>query len=243
MNGAAYSYAAGLAPELNPALDLSAVSHMFSRNGRVHIPDALTPISAERIHHALRSETRWTLIVNKDGTPAALSSPPPLGERMRHGAAAWEHARDKFAYIYDNHRLSFAGEGYEFPQGYFARVVAFLNSPAFIGAMRRITGVEAIAFADAQATVYRPGDFLTGHDDDAEGKNRVAAYVLNLTRGWRSDWGGELQFLGAEGEVLTGYAPAFNALNLFSVPQRHRVNRVALEGGNRYSITGWLRTR
>ena len=242
MNDAAYAYAAAPAPELHPALDWAAVSEMFSRNGRVHIPGALTPISAERIHHALRAERRWTLILNKDGVPAAPPPPPPA-ERMRHGAAAWDYAQGRFAFIYDNHRLSFSGEAYEFPQSYFAHVVRFLNGPAFLAAMRRITGVESIAFADAQATIYRPGDFLTAHDDDAEGKNRVAAYVLNFTRDWRSDWGGELQFLDGQGAVTTGYTPTFNALNLFRVPQRHRVNRVALQAGNRYSITGWLRTR
>jgi SM-20-related protein len=65
---------------------------------------------------------------------------------------------------------------------------------------------------------------------------------LNLTHQWRADWGGILNFLDADGHVAEGYVPAFNALNLFRVPQRHNVSYVAPFAMNgRYSITGWLR--
>jgi len=123
-------------------------------------------------------------------------------------------------------------------------VVSFVVQPvAGSGLPARIGVVLAIHRTDAQATLYRPGDFLTVHDDSIGGHKRLAAYVLNLTPIWRADWGGVLQFLGTDGHVEEGYVPCFNALNVFRVPTQHLVSQVALYGSSRYSITGWFHAR
>ena len=68
--------------------------------------------------------------------------------------------------------------------------------------------------------------------------------MLNFTPVWRPDWGGVLQFLDADGHVAEGYSPAFNALNIFKVPQDHCVSSVVHHAPfNRLSITGWIRSR
>jgi Rps23 Pro-64 3,4-dihydroxylase Tpa1-like proline 4-hydroxylase len=229
-------------PELNPALDCEALATSYARTGRIHIPDALTPSSAERVYRCLREETPWSFLVHKDGRRTELRN-LAASDRAQLAAAAWAYGQDHFAYCYDNHYLSHGLDPYLQPQHYQARVVEFLNSPAFISVMRRLTGMEGIAFADANATLYRPGDFLSAHNDLVPGQNRLAAYVISMTPGWRADWGGLLQFLDAGMNVEEeGYVPAFNALNLFRVPRAHRVSRVAPDGASRYSITGWLRS-
>jgi Rps23 Pro-64 3,4-dihydroxylase Tpa1-like proline 4-hydroxylase len=109
--------------------------------------------------------------------------------------------------------------------------------------MADVIGPSDVAFADAQATRYGPGDFLTAHDDAVEGKHRRAAYVFGLSRDWRAEWGGLLLFHEPEGEVR-GYVPQYNALNLFAVPQPHSVSLVApFAPRERLSVTGWLRAR
>ena len=46
------------------------------------------------------------------------------------------------------------------------------------------------------------------------------------------------------GHIEEGYAPAFNALNIFRVPKRHAVTQVAsFAGAERLSVTGWIRER
>ena len=71
-----------------------------------------------------------------------------------------------------------------------------------------------------------------------------AAYVLNFTPRWSPDWGGILNFIDRDGHVAEGYTPAFNALNVFRVPQLHSVSCVSpYAQAGRYSITGWLRER
>lgn len=228
-------------PELNPALDRAQLARSFRAPQRIHITNVLTNHSAERVYRALVSETSWTTVHNVKGKTVDL---PKLSvdERSKISFAAWEWARSNFAFLYDNHRLSHDGEPYADQSHYLAKFVAFLNSREFIALMREVTGLAAIAYADAQATLYRPGDFLTRHDDTAGAKNRVAAYVFSFTPKWKPDWGGVLEFLNDRGQITAGYVPEFNSLNVFAVPQVHLVSQVALFGGLRYSITGWLRS-
>lgn len=43
--------------------------------------------------------------------------------------------------------------------------------------------------------------FVTEHDDDVAGKQRLAAYVFGFTPQWRPDWGGVLQFIDSNGHI------------------------------------------
>ena len=234
--------AADTPPELNRALDRAALAEAFRRSGRLHIPNVLTEAAAVRLFRALQQETPWTVTLNKGANFLDIEKVSPE-ERSKLAMGAFERAHSQFQYIYDNHRLSRNGEPYGNPGHYLAKLVAFLNAPATLAFMREVTGLDAIAWADAQATLYRPGDFLTVHDDETGGHKRLAAYVLNMTPGWRPDWGGVLQFFDARGNVAEGFVPTFNALNMFRVPAQHSVSQVALYGGYRYSITGWFHAR
>jgi Rps23 Pro-64 3,4-dihydroxylase Tpa1-like proline 4-hydroxylase len=229
-------------PELNPGLDRAALAQAFARSGRIHIPNILTEPSAVRLYHALQQETPWTVTLNKGRDFLDFEKVTPE-ERNKMAVGAFQRAHSTFQYIFDNHRLSRNGEPYSNPDHYLAKVVAFVNTPHFLAFMREVTGLEAIAWTDAQATLYRPGDFLTTHDDKTGGHKRLAAYVLNMTPGWRADWGGVLQFFDEHGNVAEGFVPTFNALNVFRVPAQHAVSQVAFFGGYRYSITGWFHAR
>jgi Rps23 Pro-64 3,4-dihydroxylase Tpa1-like proline 4-hydroxylase len=232
----------GTGPELNPGLDSAALGDAFRRNGRVHIPSALTSSSAERLHRCLTQETKWSVTFN-NGRDFLDLEYKNLQERSELALSTMRRAATGFHYVFDNHRLSRNGEPYPDETHYLARVVEFLNSPQVLRFVREVTGLEAIARTDAQATLYRPGDFLTMHDDRIGGHKRLAAYVLNMTPYWRAEWGGVLQFIDDSGHIDEGYVPAFNALNMFKVPMLHSVSQVAIFGGLRYSITGWFHAR
>jgi SM-20-related protein len=219
--------ASDMGPQLNPALPV------------LHIPDILTPGSAQRLYKALKDETPWRLTVNKGNEIFDVPNVSPE-KRQIIAIDAWERARTQFQYVYDNHRLSHDGEPYADPGHYFAKLVAFLNAPHFLAAMRAITGIEEIGRTVGQATLYRPGDFLTQHEDLHGNRNRLAAYVFNMTPAWRPDWGGLLLFYNERGHIEEGFVPAFNALNIFRVPAPHSVSQVAPFGGMRYSVTGWF---
>jgi SM-20-related protein len=226
--------------------DVKAIARLYATAGRVHIRPVFSAASAERIHHSLQHEVPWQLSLN-DGEravsrDAASFDTLPEADRARVFESVHASAARRFQYIYYNLPLSDLYEQGELRDLYLMRVHEFLNSTEFLSFARDVTGVASIALADAQATCYRAGHFLTRHDDLAHGKKRIAAYVLNFTPRWLADWGGILQFIDKDGHIAEGYTPVFNALNLFRVPQPHSVSHVApFAQGSRLSITGWLR--
>lgn len=233
-------------PQLNPALELDRSAQAFARDRRVHIPSILTAESAARVHQCLDKETEFsTMTRNADSyvrlSPGVVLSPQQQAELMRE---AYEKARDEFHYLYDSHPMSHQGEPYPDPSHYLAAITRFLNGAPMLDFARRVTGSNAIDFAEAHATCYRAGHFLNLHDDGDGPFKRVAAYVLNMTPSWQLDWGGALLFPDWSGHIEEGYAPAFNALNIFAVPQPHLVGCVSsFAGAARLSVTGWFRSR
>ncbi len=233
---------------LSPDLDSRTIAAVYARHGRVHIPSIFPVEVAARIHGAMVSETPWSRVVSGETRHFALEpgawEAVSAEKRMELEHAVHQKGQGGFAYFYDSFSIADLHEAGKNLDSYLMRVYEFLNSEPFLEFARAVTGAASIAFADAQATCYRSGDFLTAHDDGVEGKRRRAAYILNFTPAWRSDWGGLLQFLDRDGHVAEAYTPAFNALNLVRVPQPHAVSYVnPLAGAARYSITGWLRER
>jgi Rps23 Pro-64 3,4-dihydroxylase Tpa1-like proline 4-hydroxylase len=233
---------------LNPALDPALIARVFRSAGRVHVPDFFDARTAARIHHSLAEETRWQLVLHdarghRELPVPALSSLPEA-ERRDWLVRVHRTAERGFSYCYSTFRLFENYVNGRYRDAYLMRVLEFLNAPAFLDFARRLTGDARIEFADGQATMYRAGDFLTRHDDEVDGRNRIAAYVLGFTPEWMTDWGGLLAFPDRHGHLSEAYVPTFNSLNLFRVPMQHAVTQVAsFATAPRYSITGWLRAR
>ncbi|MBX9860096.1 MAG: 2OG-Fe(II) oxygenase [Sphingomonas sp.] len=229
---------------LNRSLDATALAHAFARDGRVQIADFLVPRAAEALHTILRRREDWVQVVNSGeksfelsrGVRAAMSA----DQRDALDNAVYAGARSGFQYRYESIRVPDDATERAGTNDPLAAFAAWLSHGEVRDLLRQVTGAAAIDFADAQATAFAPGDFLTGHDDDVAGKRRQAAYVLGLTPVWRVEWGGMLLF---HGHIVQGYPPVFNTLNLFAVPQRHSVSEVTRAAAyRRYSITGWLRS-
>lgn len=244
----AVSDAAGEDPpiRLNPRLDPQLIARIYRTAGRVHIPDFFDAPTAARILRCLVSETPWRLVLH-DGTgdhelPVASLAELPAAERDRWQALVDRVAERGFSYRYSNFRLFENYQNGLHQDCWLMRVLEYMNAPVFRALMRTVTGDSAIDFADAQATLYRAGDFLNRHDDNVAGKGRRAAYVFSFTPEWLTDWGGLLAFPDRYGHLAEAYAPAFNALNLFRVPMVHAVTQVSsFAPTGRYSITGWFR--
>lgn len=230
-----------------PGLDRAQIARRFHAAGRVHIAGVLAPAAAVRAWRCLAEELPWRLVIQDESGPASLgvadTSQLATAERERIEAGIVRRAAHGFQFVYNSFPLYECHRDGILTDRYVMRVFEFLNSPDFIGFAREVTGIGAIDYADAQATLYRPGHFLTRHDDTGgASQGRQVAYVLNLTPEWRAEWGGLLAFIGPDGHVEEAWSPAMNALNLFRVPALHAVTEVAsYAGAGRYSITGWLR--
>jgi len=225
---------------------LAAIQVRLAQTGRAQVENVLSPASAKALYERA-VEAQFNVVTRKsDGhmdMPSEWLNMLTPEQKSTFAQAVQNVATHDFQYLYDNYPFydaTSAGHADAFWQS----VVEFLNGEAFLGLARTLTGEDRIALADAQLTRFRRGHFLTEHSDEAPGKNRFYAYVLNLTPAWRIDWGGLLAFHGADGNVEEAFTPRFNTLNLLKVPTPHSVTQVALSaGGHRISITGWLRGR
>lgn len=228
-----------------PAFDIAAAKEALKSAGRVHIPHALAEADATALL-ADMPDARWmTATIDQGGNvfrldPAMANALDP-GQRTRILEGVYTDACQGFQYLYDKFSVDAVyAAGRPLPPSMKAFYEA-LNSPAWLDAFRAVTGDERIAFVDCQASRYRPGHLLTEHNDENPSNTRLFAYVLNLSRVWRIEWGGLLQFHGEDGHVSSAFTPKWNALNMFAVPQRHSVSMVTPAAkADRLSLTGWL---
>lgn len=232
--------------QLNPNLDIEKFSRIFQDVGRVHIPEVLTPESAQKLYEALKNDVPWQSNFNdgEKGYTLHQIQIDAMDDVQRHllNTHINEKAKYDFQYIFNAYSLSDAREQKLNQHLYINQYLDFVNSEEYLSFMRAVTGFKEASFSDSQCTQYRAGHFLSDHSDDVGGKNRLVAMVMNLTPNWRPDWGGILQFIDDDGHISQGITPSFNALNILKIPQKHSVSYVVphAEGG-RYAITGWLR--
>lgn len=232
---------------INDALDVATLAPLLAARGRLQIADYLQEEAANFLFEVLDREVPWTLAVHDAAADRSHGLPRDQWQALDASARATflrdqaEAARGHYGFAY---------ETYQMVQNYLDRrdadlplhrIVEFLNSPDYIGFMQALTGDRTIRRVNAQATCYRPGEFLKNHSDIDTKEGRRYAYVINLSRGWQADWGGLLHFTDAAGSVVETFVPRWNSLSLFRVPTDHHVSLVAPWAENpRYAITGWL---
>lgn len=241
--------------EINSAIDRAAMARRLAEHGRVQIRDFLTPETAAELQAILQRQTPWSVAVfaEHDGTTGPHSFPyaqirqPGGVEQVNRAAAAAERlsARGNYAFRYAHYPIVDALNQRWDPDGPHETLLGHLNAPAFLELMREITGIPELIRADAQATLFAPNHYLGRHSDSHVANGWRIAYVLNLAPDdWHPDWGGYLLFLDEDGDVVEGFRPRFNALNLFAVPQSHLVSYVPpFAPAARLAITGWLSDR
>lgn len=235
--------------DLNPDLDRRAIHDAFSSNKRVQIRDVLTPKTARNLHAILSRETPWG-VAWQAGADGPHNVPQPKLKQMQPEEMAGlqkklgvaMHGHD-YGFLYGQYPMVHAYLERWAPGGPHEAIVELINDDPFMDFVRDVTGMPELRKADAQATLYAPNHFLSLHDDSHVAEGWRVAYVLNLcAEEWRPEWGGYLNFYDDYGDVVQGFKPRFNALNLFAVPQKHSVSFVPpFAPIGRYAITGWFR--
>jgi SM-20-related protein len=229
---------------IGPGVDAATAAAAFRATGRVQIADFLTRSSVDALLGELQASEDWRLTANRgdqviDFRPEVLAAFGPA-EWAKLDTAVTMGGRYGFQFRYETIRLK-SDDVAALPL--LAGLAAFMSSPPMLDLARAVTGAQDIAFADAHASRYTAGHFLAAHDDRSPQMGRRAAWVLNLSRDWRPDWGGLLLFHDADGNIRQGFTPSFNTLSLFAVPQPHSVSWVTpLAAEPRYAVTGWFRT-
>jgi SM-20-related protein len=231
--------------QINGALDPDALSARLRSERRLQIKGFLTADSAAALHEQLSSNQIWYLAYNEHDQNFEI----PMAEARRFGPARQnrflrsinQRATSGFQHLYAQYYITEAIRRGENPGHPLHAVHEFVNGEAWLDFMRKLTGEPAVNATDCLASLYGPGHFLTDHDDSHPRRQRVAAYVLGMTRNWNRNWGGHLVFFDSAGNIERGLIPAFNTLNIFLVPQSHAVQQVTpFASGMRLSVTGWL---
>jgi SM-20-related protein len=233
---------------INPALDRSALAAAFAADGRSQIRDVLTPESAMAIARLLANETPWGISwqAGSDGphklraeAAARLSQAEWQAIYGKLGAA---QAAGDFAFIYTQYQ---AYDAYR--EGWTAgprhdQLFTDINSPAMLDLVREVTALAQIKWADAQATLFVQQQFLSLHQDISD-QGWLVAFVFSFAAvEWSPDWGGYLNFFDDDGDIIHGYRPRFNSLNMFLVPRHHSVSYVpGFAPAERFAVTGWFR--
>lgn len=229
---------------INNDLDIERYRSELALRRRVQVQGYLQEEAAGALHACLANELPWQLADNSSGVARTSERglPTTAAQEAALLAAAYARARSEYQFVYDSYMLVRAAK-----QGWdqdllIHAVLPFFNSPQHLQFVRHLTGDAQIRSINGQATRYRPGQFLQLHHDINSGEDWRYAYVLNLTRDWRADWGGLLHFVDDQGAVIDTFLPRWNSLSLFKVPAGHFVSLVAPWAREpRLAITGWFR--
>jgi Rps23 Pro-64 3,4-dihydroxylase Tpa1-like proline 4-hydroxylase len=231
---------------LNQAHDIGTLARRMGERRRLQIRDFLVKEDAEKVYDALLHETPWWVALN-DGDRVAQIRPEEAAALSREQVAeimagVQRRAQVQYQFLYEYYPLYSRYFTAGTPWLPIYEIYEWINSAPALNFFRTILNRPDIRWADGHATLYRAGHFLKYHTDEKPEDQRVAAYVLNFTKGWGRDWGGFLQFFNQDYDVEEGLRPLFNALNIFLIPTDHSVSMVSTYApGLRFSVTGWLR--
>ena len=235
---------------LNPAIDVAKHADIYARDGVVQIPDIFEHDVARKIGDILETSIPWSMtFYGPNGKPVKIPVQDIQGQKAQELRPQIDElikrSGEAYGFIHFTFGMVSAHVGRQYPGHPIHSLTGFLMGPDFVQFGRTLTGDTSIHWADSQATLYRPGDFIGLHVDHSEhNMQRVAAYTLGFTSRWRSDWGGQLLFHDAHtGEVTRGLMPRWNTLTVFKVPTLHSVAPVAPYAQSaRLSVVGWFRS-
>ena len=223
----------------NPQLNVPALQQVYAQHGAISIQNILVPEYAEAIHKELLN-LPWEIEI-KDYAQADSFRMPAAdladGCSVMDVLQSGNHGKDLNNLFYIRKCVN----SENFSPGVLKEYVGALNADPFLELMRQITGHDDVTHSWVEATNYEKCCFLGAHRDDHHPGNKVA-FVFNLTKQWKLDWGGLLMLQPSQSQPPIIVPPVWNSLSMFTVPINHTVSCVspaATQG--RYSLTGWLR--
>jgi hypothetical protein len=218
---------------------IEIIAAEFQLKMRVRINNILKQEFAELLYKQAYLEKNWVLSsgINKNKYEKADNAQKQKANGLQAKNVGNAFGKNEFSYIFyrtmNNVRPAF-------PE-YMLRKI--LGSGEFIDFLNRVTGLELKMLTTLFMSKYKSGNFLSPHSDKGNGR---LAFVINLSKNWKPQYGGNLHFLNeSRNEIIDSYVPDFNNLVLFYVPEPngipHYVSHIAPNiPYSRYAISGWF---
>ena len=150
---------------INPRLDLDSLRDAYRAYGRVQVKSCLQADAADRIHRCLTTQQEWNLVYRAAGrhvdSAAQAIAKWPRARQRKLDKIIHRDAQLGFQYRYRNVPIYDIYHQKQLPGHFFNGIFRFLNSEPFLEMVRNVCDDQEIAFADAQATRFDAGDFLT----------------------------------------------------------------------------------
>jgi hypothetical protein len=218
----------------------------FEQTRKVRFEEALHPIFAEKLYqHILRMPDHiWSVACGIRNIKYEKKLHPTLAKRNQDNIneANKTFGKGEFSYVFNRAMNNVPGEISQFEM----MMRTILNSDMMKKILSEITGLEITILKTMFLSRYRSGHFLSPHSDKGNGK---IAFVINLTKNWLPQYGGNLHFLSEDRtKIIETWTPAFNNMVIFYVPPEHEkdtgmphfVGHVNPQVKfSRYAITGW----
>lgn len=221
--------------------EILSYQNEFNGKKKLSIPHFLQLEFAELLYSHVIHEKNWTLATGIDATKYEKASIPSNEKinisQIKNVNNAFSN--DHFSYIFyrsmNNNPKNMS---------YIEFLVRkTFSSQEFIERLNKITNLNLTQLTTLFLSKYKAGSFLSPHSDKGNGR---LAFVLNLTKNWKPQYGGILHFMNdARTEITDSFVPQFNQFVIFYVPEQkgisHFVSSVVQNVKySRYSITGWF---
>jgi hypothetical protein len=238
---------------INPANKGTDYRDQFFESGTTVIRDFLVPEYAEKMHHFFNSEMPsdwWTAVTypSVDGKVSYIRNHPQNHEVIQRDL---QHANAQFGTGYGvgnytsmvYHFYRTLGDHYDSCSCSECDLRKWILTPELLEFLEGVSGDKYSGANSTFTSKYSAGCFLSPHTDYSNGD---IGFVLQLTKDWRSQWGGNLCLMDEAGEKVEQIeTPTFNSLTLFRIVENngrwHYVSHVNPGViANRIAFTGWF---
>lgn len=224
---------------LSNDLDRQKIRNEYQKKHYVRIENFLDTEYVKKISQSIFNEMKWDLCYLSESGPISIKE-QDLKKYTQQQSSELNNkimvrAQQGFSYFY--YRSDLVNATNKILKEFYND----LCGDEFLGFCRDLTREDTIERVNGQLACFTPGCFLRKHTDETDKENRVAAYVINFTPAWNSDWGGNLHILDNNDSIIDVLEPLFNSVTIFRVPALHYVSQVAnYATGRRFTATGWM---
>jgi Rps23 Pro-64 3,4-dihydroxylase Tpa1-like proline 4-hydroxylase len=224
---------------INRIIEFSNFKLIFENKKRLKIDNFLNANFAESLYNSSISEKNWILASGIDKNKYEKKHIPQNDKINQAQIKNVNNAfgKDQFSYAFYR---SMNGEKMNYHEFTLRKI---LNSTEFISILNEITNLNLTKLNTLFMSKYVSGNFLSTHSDKGNGR---LAFVINLSKNWKPQYGGNLHFLNEDrNEIIDTFVPGFNNLTIFYVPENtgipHYVSHIAPNVKNqRFAISGWF---